>query len=376
MNILFISQLYPLSDNSRNSFALHYFVKEWVKDHAVQVIRPHLFIENEKISNVKSVVVDEVTINVIKPIWIPILKKCIINKTEILHLISHKPDIIICHLYNSYLTFDFLKAHFNVPFVVGIHKSDALLVKHYFYRFRIKKAISKASTVVFRSLAVKKNFEKFIPTNKNKSFIAYSGLPKNLIKKANYLITKKLDMSGKVKVLTVCRLLKLKQIDKVINALHEFNNKSTNWEFVIVGQGSEEKKLKHLVKRKNLEKQIKFVGQVSRDEVFRYMEESDVFIMPSYNETFGLVFLEAMANGCIVIGAEGWGIDGVVRDGINGFLCDPYSQDSITKKINEVLLMDIQKANIIRKNSLETVANFSNKNKAEEYLSCISSIVW
>ena len=50
--------------------------------------------------------------------------------------------------------------------------------------------------------------------------------------------------------------------------------------------------------------------------------QSDVFVLPSVNETFGMVYLEAMSQGCIPIGTSGEGIDGIIENGKNGYLCD------------------------------------------------------
>jgi L-malate glycosyltransferase len=373
MNILFISQLYPFSEESKVSFALHYFVKEWAKDHHVQVIRPYLPMEKEDCPNSKNIIFDTININIIKPFWIPVKKKCVINKKKVLQIITVKPDVIICHLYNSYFTFSFLKEHFKVPLVIGIHRSDVLLAKKFLYRNRIKRTIQKANLIVYRSLAIKNNFEKYIKPATN-SFIAYSGIPKNLIEKAKLLIKNRKELAKAKKIISVCRLIKLKQIDKVIVALNEIKKEGLNWEYTIIGEGKERQKLENLTKKLHLENQIKFLGYLPRNEVFDYMDKSDFFIMPSYNETFGLVFLEAMANGCIVIGSKGWGIDGVVKNDVNGFLCDPHNQSDIYNKIFEALIMDENKYNDIREKSLLTVSLYSNKTRANKYIEIFERI--
>ena len=60
---------------------------------------------------------------------------------------------------------------------------------------------------------------------------------------------------------------------------------------------------------------------MKREEVIRQMDNHDVFVMISRNETFGLVYLEAMARGCITIASRNEGFDGVIEHGVNGFLC-------------------------------------------------------
>lgn len=56
--------------------------------------------------------------------------------------------------------------------------------------------------------------------------------------------------------------------------------------------------------------------------------------MPSYPEGFGIVYLEAMASGCVTIGTKGEGIDGFIRDGENGFLVPPDDVDAIVQTID------------------------------------------
>ena len=59
------------------------------------------------------------------------------------------------------------------------------------------------------------------------------------------------------------------------------------------------------------------------------MRESDIFILPSRNETFGMVYMEAMASGCITVCSKNDGVDGIIRDGINGFLCEDIEETLI-----------------------------------------------
>lgn len=374
MNILFISQLYPLSkEDSKNSFALHYFIKEWLKEHNVQVIRPYLSYEKGEPPKNKIVNIDNVKVHLVKPIWIPIIKTSFVNKSKTIDLITPKPDIIICHLYHSYVTFNFLKKHFNVPFVAGIHRTDALLAQNILYRNKIKKGLKHADVIAYRSMAIKNIFEKTIKMSAEKSFIANSGIPEILIENAKRLLenTKKQNRTI-IKIISVCRLLKLKQIDKVIIALSKLKKEGIKWKYTIIGEGPEKQRLKKLTAHYQLEKQITFYGQMPREKVFEHLGNNDIFVMPSYNETFGLVFLEAMANGCIVIGAKMWGIDGIVKNEENGFLCDPHNQEKIYVCLKKVLSMQNQKINEIRLNSLNTVLNFSDKKMANDYLQAVN----
>ena len=60
------------------------------------------------------------------------------------------------------------------------------------------------------------------------------------------------------------------------------------------------------------------------------IRNADCFVMVSSREAFGLVYLEAMAKGCIVIGTKGQGIEGIVKHGENGFLCKARDVNELT----------------------------------------------
>ena len=117
-----------------------------------------------------------------------------------------------------------------------------------------------------------------------------------------------------------------------------------------------------------------FIGRLPRNSVFEELKEHHAFLMPSYNETFGLVFLEAMANGCIVLGAEGWGIDGIIVNNQNGFLCNPYNQSSISESIKKILTFSGSQLDQLRTNSMKTVLNFSEEKVASDYLAFLQAI--
>ncbi|MCP4551506.1 MAG: glycosyltransferase family 4 protein [Bacteroidetes bacterium] len=369
LNILFISQLYPLSEESKNSFALHNFVKEWSKDHNVQVIRPYLGYEEEKNPKRNQIMIDGIKVDVVYPIWIPVMKICVINQRKIISLISKKPDVIVCHLYNSYLPFAFLKSHFEIPFIIGVHNSDIKLGNLFFHRLRIKNAIKNADGIVFRSKLIKKKIDAFIDLLNKNTFVANSGLSVEELKLVERQIKENRKRGTPIKILSACWLINRKQIDSVIKVLSRINLETKiNWTYTIIGEGSEESRLIELVKMYDLESKITFKGRVSKKEVFNSMKTHDIYIMPSTNETFGLAYLEAMASGCIVIGAKGWGIDGIIQNGINGFLCDPKSiQDIYSKLYKSITLSDVE-FNDIKRSSMSTVSNLSNKKIAADYL--------
>lgn len=93
--------------------------------------------------------------------------------------------------------------------------------------------------------------------------------------------------------------------------------------------------------------------------------------MVSVPETFGLAYLEAMAKANIVVGARGWGIDGIVVNGVNGFLVEPRNVDELTEVIEKIFSMSREQWEEIILNTWETINKYTKTNAAMNYLSNI-----
>ena len=113
------------------------------------------------------------------------------------------------------------------------------------------------------------------------------------------------------------------------------------------------------------QQKIQFLGRLSNDKVLQEMQKADVFILPSVNETFGMVYLEAMASGCITVCTKGDGIDGIIIDSENGFLTEP-TVDGIKETI--LRIKSCQNLDQIRQNSIDTIKNFTQESCAKNYL--------
>ena len=93
--------------------------------------------------------------------------------------------------------------------------------------------------------------------------------------------------------------------------------------------------------------------------------------MISENEVFGLVYLESMVGGCLTVASKYGGVDGIINNDENGFLCEQGNSDElaeILKKINEMSIDDVLK---IRRNGYETLRSFTDSKVAEKYLNDI-----
>lgn len=148
-----------------------------------------------------------------------------------------------------------------------------------------------------------------------------------------------------IKLLYVGQLIERKGLDNTILALAKITK--TNWQLTIVGSGVDENLLKQLVKSYNLEDKINFVGFKQPKEVIYFYQVSDVFLMPSYNEVWGLVVNEALASGLFCLSSKYAGVSfDLIEQGVNGYTIDPKNIDDIADKIELIFTKDFDK-NII-----------------------------
>ena len=117
---------------------------------------------------------------------------------------------------------------------------------------------------------------------------------------------------GDVFLVTSSRLVKKNACDDVIRALKLLPE---NFHFAIMGTGPDEDALKSLAEKFGLSGRVKFLGQISHEEMPKYLKVSDIFIRPSLSEGFGISFVEAFAAGLPVIATQ--------EGGIADFLFDP-----------------------------------------------------
>ena len=93
--------------------------------------------------------------------------------------------------------------------------------------------------------------------------------------------------------------------------------------------------------------------------------------MVSRNETYGLVYLEAMLHGCIVIASKDEGIDGIIVDGVNGFLCEAGNIKQLIKKLEYIDTLDVMEKQEISRRAIQTALSHTDSQVARMYLNHI-----
>ena len=285
------------------------------------------------------------------------IEKAFLKTLDFCQEFGFVPDAIISHWSNPQLELMCkLKEKFNVPTCYVAHDAGHFLE----YGKDAKRVWDAVDIIGYRSAAIKRRFETS-PEYIKPSFMCYSGIP------ASYNDNTVVRMYDTVrKVAYVGTLIERKYPAQIIPAL--VNAKGDDFEISYAGEGQESNTIKEISQRLNVEKCVKLLGRIDRDDVIRLMDESDLFIMISKNETYGLVYLEAMARGCITIASKNEGFDGIIEDGVNGFLCDAGNIDELSSIIEKISSLNKDERKRISSNAMETAKTLTDENVATYYL--------
>lgn len=136
-------------------------------------------------------------------------------------------------------------------------------------------------------------------------------------------------------ILSVARLEYNKGLDILINAFSKiykmFNMQQLK--LIIIGEGPEKVRLEKLAKRLGIINSVIFTGFQPNENIHVYYDAADIFVLPSREESFGMVLLEAMAHGLPLIGADNGGMKDIIRQELNGLLFKTGDVDSLTSSL-------------------------------------------
>ena len=177
--------------------------------------------------------------------------------------------------------------------------------------------------------------------------------------------------SGHFRLCCVARLNDWKRIDLLIKSLCDLPGVTLN----IVGTGRSEESLRRLTRQLNLNGRVMFSGHVSDSDIRGHLDNADAFALPSIGDSFGIVFLEAMAAGLPVVAARACGVPEVVRDGVNGILAEPNDLVSLTEAIRYLKRNPERRLQFAEASRQIAVSDFSWDAITERYASCYRDIL-
>ncbi len=156
---------------------------------------------------------------------------------------------------------------------------------------------------------------------------------------------RRLDLDGHPLLLWVGRIAPIKGLDTLLDAVARLSESGQDMRLLVVGGDTDERtsghetSLRQRIERLGLGDSVRFLGPQPQGVLPLYYAASDVTVLPSYYESFGMVALEAMACGSPVIASRVGGLVTTVRDGVTGFLVPDGDVEALAERI-ETLVAD------------------------------------
>lgn len=377
MNIIIFSTIYPAPDKygiPSDTKVIHYYAKQWKNfGYNVQVVYLHLIPAKKILSldNIKKLngfetdyEYDGINVHMIEyQLLVPRANNLIAIQAQnadmkIRRFINKRfiPQKVFVHFPCTFYGINCLTDQ-ECPTMAVLHNVDLSLLqtrRNNEFIFMLNK---------YRNIGGRNKHicESMSSLLSRKCYPVLSGIDETLIPKEDLIKEKLTKRSDYIRIVYAGNLIPLKNVDKIIKALRLVQ---FDYQCEIIGDGPEKKHLETLAQGYP---NIIFRGRLSRETTIEKMRESDVFVMVSSPETFGLVYIEAMAQGCITIGSKNEGIDGVLINGENGFLVEPGDTEKLKNCLENVFQMSQEEKAAMVHSAYNRALEMTDKNMAIKY---------
>lgn len=258
-----------------------------------------------------------------------------------------------------------LSEKYGVSFVVAVRNTDVndFFKKMVHLRKRGLKTLLAAKEVFFLSEAYRQQvFERYIPQKyqeeiKKKTQIIPNGIDEFWFEKKPTIV-KTIDKKT-IKLVYAGRIDKNKNIPTTQKAMEILRKQGYEITLTVVGKVQDEKEFQIIKDAPH----TTYLPAMPKEKLIDVYRESDIFVMPSFTESFGLVYAEAMSQGLPVIYSKGQGFDGQFAEGVVGYHVDSGSPDDVAEGIKRV----IENYSGTQKNVVDAARDFSWTKLIEKY---------
>ena len=273
------------------------------------------------------------------------------HKIELLHV-----HYAIPHAYAAFMAKNMLKSEgVNIPVVTTLHGTDITLVgSHPSYKAAVEFSINHSDAVTAVSESLKNDTEELFNINTDISVIP------NFINLEKYPVSKDDNNRGIIAksdekiICHISNFRKVKRIDDVVKTFYEINKEIPS-KLMMVGEGPEKENAENLCKKLKIEDNVYFFGNTT--DTNNILSFSDLFLLTSSTESFGLAALEAMASYVPVISTNAGGLPEVNITGVSGYMSNVGDIDDMVKNSLEIL-SDDKTNNKFKENARKQAENY------------------
>ncbi len=254
-----------------------------------------------------------------------------LHSIELMHV-----HYAIPHAYAAYMAKKMLEDQgVNVPIVTTLHGTDITLVgNHPFYKTAVNFSINKSDIVTCVSASLKRDtLEKFDINNEIEVVPNFIDISKYILQQKRCIVEN--TESNKVPIIT--HVSNFRPVKNIKNVVLVFNNiqKEIPSKLLMIGEGPEKEMAEKLCKELSIENKVEFLG--NSNQVEKNLCHSDLFLLPSNTESFGLAALEAMASKVAVISSDAGGLSEINIHGETGYLTKPDDIELMSKYAISIL---------------------------------------
>tara|TARA_B100000767_G_scaffold275045_1_gene310183 strand:- start:3830 stop:4960 length:1131 start_codon:yes stop_codon:yes gene_type:complete len=242
----------------------------------------------------------------------------------------------IPHAYAAYMAKKMLKDQgLTVPIVTTLHGTDITLVgNHPFYKTAVNFSINKSDIVTCVSQSLKEDTLDQFDIKKDIKVVP------NFINISKYKIQQEKcieENPNTNKELIITHVSNFRPVKNIKNVILVFNNiqKKVNSKLLMIGEGPDKQMAEQLCKDLSIEDKVEFLGNTNQVE--KNLCHSDLFLLPSNTESFGLAALEAMGSKVAIISSNAGGLPEINIHGETGFLTDSNDVESMSNYAISIL---------------------------------------
>ncbi|WP_416443967.1 N-acetyl-alpha-D-glucosaminyl L-malate synthase BshA [Leeuwenhoekiella sp. A16] len=290
------------------------------------------------------------------------LSSKLVNIIRAYHIDVLHVHYAIPHAYAGYMAQKMLKQEgINVPMVTTLHGTDITLVgNHPFYKPAVTFSINKSNVVTSVSASLKKDTLRLFDIKKKikviPNFIDFSHIHSEFTDCQRDLMATENERI----VTHISNFREVKRIPDVVKVFHKIQQ-HVPAKLIMVGEGPERAPAEQLCEELGISKKVVFLG--NSNEIDKILCFSDLFLLPSQAESFGLAALEAMAAGVPVVSSNAGGLGEVNVEGVSGYLNEIGDLEGMAANAISILQDD------------DTLARFKKQARAEARKFDIDAIV-
>lgn len=242
-----------------------------------------------------------------------------------------RPDIIHAHVYEAGVPAVLIGKIYDIPVVITEH-SSAFSRKMLSFKevFKAKIAFRNAKYVLPVSCALKKAIKSYgIRTN-------FRIVPNVVDPSVFHPSPEAKKFNNSKRILFVGLLVPIKGIPYLFQALNQLRKNRDDWHLDIVGDGPSRREYEQLATDLELVEKVTFHGIKSKQEVSKFMQQADLFVLPSSVETFGAAAAEALSTGTPVLATRCGGVEEFINDNV-GLLVTPNDAEALYNGLDYML---------------------------------------